>query len=87
MKKILELLVTTLITASMVTPVFADGTPAPKPTDYPEKSITASSTESDAAPETDEETELTMWPVYLSLSTLGAMILVFVILNFADRKK
>jgi len=88
MKKILGLLAIALIATFIATPVFADGTAAPKPTDYPEESTITSTEEvliEEANPE--EATEPVMWPVYLSLGMLGAMILIFIILNLADRKK
>lgn len=82
MKKILGLLATTLILSFTTVPVFADETAAPKPTDYPEEVVVADVDEAIV-----EEAEPTMWPVYLSLGMLGAMVLVFVILNLTGRKK
>lgn len=78
-------------------------TTAPNPTDYPEITDNCDPTiqnclphanegESEIEPIDDveiieEETEPVMWPVYVSLGSLGAAVIVFVLLNFFTEQK
>lgn len=81
----------------------SDTSTAPNPTDYPEIPDNcdptiqnclphANESESEIEPIDDveiieEETGPVMWPVYVSLGSLGAAIIVFILLNFFTEQK